>query len=90
MRKERERVANSDEGVRAEIKRLYKQRDGYDETAMAARRDGNDDKADHFEDKGNKISSKIRELKDKLKDKKESNTLDANLLERVLKELNIG
>ena len=57
---------------------------------MAAREDGNDDKADHFEDKGNSISSKISDLKDKLKSKNESNTLDANLLERVLKELNIG
>ena len=89
-KKESERAANSDEGIRAEIKRLYKERDGYDNKAMAAREDGNDDKADHFEDKGNSISSKIRDLKDKLKSKNESNTLDANLLERVLKELNIG
>ena len=89
-KKESERAANSDEGIRAEIKRLYKERDGYDNKAMAAREDGNDDKADHFEDKGNSISSKISDLKDKLKSKNESNTLDANLLERVLKELNIG
>ena len=84
--------SNNSQGdnIRSEIERLYKQRDTADDTAMKARKDGNDDKADHYEDKGNDLTRKIRELKDKLKDKNKSNTLDANLLERVLKELNIG
>jgi len=88
---------SQEDSIRSEIERLYKQRDIADEAASKARESGNDDKADHMEDKGNDISRKIRELKDKLKEKgtkgiaqKESNTLDANLLERVLKELNIG
>lgn len=79
-----------DDSIRSQIERLYKQRDSFDATASSAREAGNDDKADHYEDKGNDLTRKIRELKDKLKDKNESNTLDANLLERVLKELNIG
>lgn len=81
---------SQEDSIRSEIERLYKQRDSADEAATRARESGNDDKADHMEDKGNDITRKIRELKDKLKDKNESNTLDANLLERVLKELNIG
>ena len=79
-----------DDSIRSQIERLYKQRDSLDATASSAREAGNDDKADDFEYKGSRLSDKIRELKDKLKDKNESNTLDANLLERVLKELNIG
>jgi len=81
---------SQEDSIRSEIERLYKQRDIADAAASKARESGNDNKADHMEDKGNEISRKIRELKDKLKDKNESNTLDANLLERVLKELNIG